>query len=236
MIKIPGVPTGTVNVVTENGRRARWQPHGDLTLIVSETAKQALPPEIKGNPDAQTLKQMIRDRDKRMERSLLGRFLDWALRRGEFPPVKESARLFVGHNVENAEYWRSGQVYLMGYLLREQQLKKSKHGVPAFSFYVGLGAFPSDRGNNITAEESSQLVFTNFGQSREEFFGDMAELAQLMAENLDQESVLLELSDKGRVAVYEYVEAKRQDWVPLEDTEELLEENSHRVSEKVWKK
>lgn len=237
MIKIPGVPTGTVDAVAQNGERARWKPHGDLTLVVSETAAaQNLPREIKGNPDAETGIKMQRERDKRMARGPLGRFLDWAFRRGEFPAVRESARLFVGHNVQNEEYWRSGEVYLAGYLAREAQLKTRSGAIPAFSFYVGLGAFPSDRGNNITAEESSQFVFINFSQSRTDFIDDMFRLAGELAKMMSQESVLLEISEKGKVSVYDYIEPTNGQWTPKEKTRDLLRENAYRIQEKVWNK
>lgn len=236
MIKIPGVPTGTVDAVTQSGQRARWKPHGDLTLIVSETASQVLPSEIKANPDKATAIKMMSDRERRMSRSLLGRFLDWVFHRGEFPPVRESARIFVGHNVGNEEFWRAGQVYFSGYILREDQLKKGKSAVPAFSFCVGLGAFPSDRGNNITAEESSQFVFMNFSQSKKEFFDDMIDLAGSLAEMMNQESTLLELSEKGSVALYEYIEAKPHNWSEIGDVTKMLKENSYRIPEKVWKR
>lgn len=234
MIKLPGIPTGTVDAVTRDGERALWRPHGDLTLLVSETCSANLPDQIKGNPDAATLIRMRDDQEKYCKLGMLGKFLSWVRRKAPFPPVRESARMFVGHNVGEKQFWRSGQVYLMGYLLREEQLRNGK-GVPAFSFYVGVGAFPGT-GDAVTAEESSQFVFMNFGQSRKAFLDDMAKLAQALAEALSQESVLLEFSEEGRVALYDYVEADRKNWVSTGDAEKMLEENSYRIPKKVWER
>lgn len=214
--KIHGVRTGTIDGFTESGERVKWVPTSELTLVTSDDVVEnefVLPRRIAANPSA---RQGFRE------------FIS-----GDKPPVKDTARLFVGFNVGDEEFWRAGQVYLMGYLLRETQLRSSKKIAPAFSFYVGLGAFPGDK--VVSSERSAQFVFMNFAQPHKKFFSDMFELAAEMAEWLHQESVLLEAQGDGKVIYLDYIESDPKKLVDTRAAEDYLEENKHRVKPSVWR-
>lgn len=222
MIKIPGLKTGTIDTINQTGnKRVKWVPKGDLMLIASEDAAahfdlDKLPRQIASNAGAAEVKRFIRDKTA-------------------MPITKEEARIIVGFNVKDQPVWRSGQVYLMVFLLREEQLaaKKNTETSPAFTmFYAGLGAFPGTV--KVSSERSAQFVFMNFGQDPDQFFEDMADLAQWVAEALLQESVLLELDRDGKTFYLDYVPGESFDW-KLEEAEEYLEENAHRITEKVWR-
>lgn len=221
MTKLPGLKTGTINTINQTGdKRVKWVPKGDLILIASKDAADhfdlgKLPRQIASNPTAAQAKQFIRDNDA-------------------VPLTKEEARIFVGFNVKDKPTWRTGQVYLMLFLLREEQLqaRKKTDALPAFTmFYAGLGAFPGNV--QVASERSAQFVFMNFGQDPDDFFDDMADLSMLAAEALLQESVLLELDKSGKTFYLDYILSEGFEW-DLPEAEEYLEENAHRITKKVW--
>lgn len=222
--KLHGVRTGTVDTMTDGGRRAKWVPQSELTLISSADGfihgskdldlytEALLPRRIAANPNAAQAKAELFSKKK--------------------PTVKAAARLMVGFNVGSEPYWRAGEVYLLAYLNREEQLKNGQ-AMPAFSFYVGLGAFPGDK--LVASERSAQLVFMNFGQPSKAFFSDMIDLSKEMAEDMNQESVLLELQENGQVIYLDYIEPKKRNWSPLDDTKKWLNENKIRIEPSVWR-
>ncbi len=210
--KIKGVRTGTVDAVTDSGDRVKWVPKSELLLVSNgEGGETGMPERIAANPSARQARDEFFSKDKKL--------------------VRDTARLFVGFNVGSEDYWSAGQVYLMAYLLREQQLSGRK-GAPAFSFYIGLGAFPGDK--IVASERSAQLVFMNFSQSSAEFFEDMFDLAGQLAEWLHQESVLLEAQDGGQVVYLDYIESDPEKVAPMKKAEDMLEKNSHRIEPSVW--
>lgn len=201
VIKLPGIPTGTIDGFTsDTHRRVKWLPRGPLTLVASTDAlAESLPKEIAANPTRVLAKQMWRDPGK--------------------PAAKQSARLFVGFNVGDRQEWSQEDVYKVAYLLREKQLSDTG-SLAAFSFYAGLGAFPGVSGKVVT-EKSAQIVFMNFRQKAEEFFDDMIDLAADMANYLHQESVLLEISKSGKVFYLEYVDSEHRK--PVQGTRKFIE-------------
>jgi hypothetical protein len=150
--------------------------------------------------------------------------------------VRDSARLFVGFNVnpdkgDLIHKWNAGQVYQAAYLLRKQQLENS--GLPpAFSYYVGLGAFPGVKGV-VVSEKSAQIVFMNFGQASKTFHRDMVSLSARMADRLHQESVMLELTDRDGVFKLDYVDSKRR--MPVEETLNWLDDHKAEFDDEVIK-
>ncbi len=217
-MKLPGIKTGTINTITSDGsRRIHWRPTGELVLIASEGAAEhynLLPRKIAANAGATEAKRLLRD--------------------SSAPLARDEARIFVGFNVKDKPTWRSGEAYLMCYLTREEQLgeRKNTKAQPAFTmFYAGLGAFPGNV--TVTSERSAQFVFLNFGQSKDDFFDDMLDLAQLLAESLLQESVLVEFVHDGKTFYADYIEGQNYDWTVAE-AKAYLEENAYRLDPKVY--
>ncbi len=210
MEKLHGIKTGTVDSFTLSGKRVRWIPKGPLIRVGGNSD---LPSEVAANPSAQ----------QAADEFLSGK------------PIKfrETARLFVGFNVGDKPVWRTGQVYLLAYILRDRQIKKSGKGAPAFTLYLGVGAFPG--GAVVASEHSAQLVFINFSQKGDAFIREMFELAQMLAENLHQESVLIEVQRQGGISQYEYIEANQQFWVPVSETKKFLNENKDLVLDEYWR-
>lgn len=214
MTKFKGVRTGTIDTIADNGWRAKWVPKSELTLISSADAEEVdfLPRRIAANPNSTQAKTDLFSKEK--------------------PRVKAAARLMVGFNVGSKPFWRAGEVYLLTYLDREEQLSDGR-AMPAFSFYVGLGAFPGDK--IVASERSAQLVFMNFGQESKEFFSDMMDLSQTLAEDMNQESILLELQEDGQVVYLDYIEPNKKDWTDLDEIKAWLVENKNRVEPSVWR-
>lgn len=213
-IKLPGVKTGTVKGVTDSGRYAHWVPKGELTLIASQSeADQSLPLRIAANPSAE-------------------QFVEAALNRAT-PLARSAARIFVGFNVGDKPVWRAGQVYLAGFLLREKQLQKTPSTFPAFSFYVGLGAFPG-QGAIVSSERSAQFVFINFNQKYEDFARQIGYLGAELASVLHQESTLVELSREGQVTNMDYVDVDAKDRLSVKEAKAWLDKNAYRIEKSVY--
>ncbi len=210
-IKLPGVKTGTIDSFTNSGDRIKWSPKSELTLVAS--APVEMPKKIAANPSRRQSGQAIRS--------------------GNHGGATEAARIFVGYNVAKKPTWRSGEVYLATYLLREAQLLKRKKGFPAFSFYVGWGAFPGDV--KVSSEQSAVVEFINFTQSQAVFFDDMNNLAADLAEFLHQEAVLLELSKGGRQTYMDYVDADEDQFTEVDTAKATLTANKDYVSPSIWK-
>lgn len=215
--KIHGVRTGTIDGFADNGWRVKWIPKSELILISSDdTALDRVqfgyPRSIAANPST----------DQAFEE----------LYSGDRKQIKDAARLFVGFNVGNKKVWRAGEVYLMCYLLREEQLSGGK-GYPAFSFYVGCGAFPGDK--IVVSERSAQLVFMNFGQKTYDFSKDMFKLAEKLGEALSQESILVEIQSEGETVYLDYIETSSLLWLDVDDAKVGLEENKDLLEPKIWR-
>lgn len=208
--KLPGIRTGTVDSFTDSGQHVRWVPKSELVMV--DGGQCDLPRRISANPNS---------RQGYAEFS-----------RKEPGVVRDGARLFVGFNVGGDEVWRAGEVYLAAYLLRQEQLR-GKRGAPAFTFYVGIGAYPGDK--VVASERSAQIVFMNFGQSSKAFFKDMFDLSATLAEELSQESILLELQEDGHVTYLDYIDSDRKHIAEIDDTRSWLNENKHCIQQSVWR-
>ncbi len=215
MVKLPGVPTGTFTAVI-GGRLIKWKPQGDLTLIASQAAaEQGLEREIASNPDPDQAIATFR----------------------KAPHVHSSARLFVGFNVASVPTWRAGEVYLVTFLARETQLlnRKNAEAHPAFSFYVGLGAFPGV-GAKVASEKSAQVVFLNYTQDADEFFKDIISLASILCQWLSQEAIIAELTEEGKVIYSEEIWPTKRAaaFKPITETRKYLNENAYRIDPEVY--
>lgn len=211
-MKLPGVPTGSVNTITPAGR-VRWSPKSELTLIASQSeAERGLPRVVVGNPGPKDAQVAWRSK----------------------PAAKASARLFVGYNVGDEPVWRSGEVYLLAFLLREKQLATNSNIHPAFSFYAGIGAYGPGTGLPVSSEKSAQIVFLNFDQKQETFFDQIIELAAMMAAQLNQESVMVELSRKGSGFYTDLIYADPEYAATVAQTRRYLNENAERIGAEVF--
>ncbi len=214
MIKLPGVPTGTFKAVVD-GKIVRWTPKSSLTLIASQSAAEeglSLDREVHANPSGKAAKT------------------EWRTA----PMVSESARLFIGFNVGDRPLWRAGEVYLLTFLLREKQLiEAGGKGNPAFSYYVGIGAFASI-GQPVAAEKSAQIVFLNFDQNSNDFFDSMIDLAEDVGAWLSQESVLVELSKQGNAFYSKYIDANKDISKTVQTTKKYLNDNAYRIGKDVY--
>lgn len=192
---------GTLNIPTSKGW-IKWVPMGDLTIIGSPEAVAASP--IKrhySNPSVEEGKLAFRKKQK---------------------PSGELARLLVGFNVGGVPRWDKCDLYLMTYLLREKQV-----GSPGFTLFAGLGAYAGAKG--VIQEKSAQIVILNFGTPRDEFFDQMFDLAGALADNLNQDDVLLQLQEEGVQVYGDFITSKPGQRADVEATLEVLSDNLHRI-------
>ena len=104
-----------------------------------------------------------------------------------------SARIFVGLNVGGAPRWTPDDVVKLVLEVRVAQV-----GRPDASFIVQRGLY--SQGPDVIDETSVQVAIMNlpyWNVSKDAFKEQMVELADRLAEELDQESVILEIQKNG---------------------------------------
>jgi hypothetical protein len=116
----------------------------------------------------------------------------------QFNPIEEedvvplTARLFVGLSVGQRATYTVDDVVKITKRVRQQQGQS-----PDSSFLLQKGIY-TDKANEIVEEDSVQIVIFSFDESdKKEFQRQMGELAQVLAEELDQETIYVELQERG---------------------------------------
>jgi hypothetical protein len=101
-----------------------------------------------------------------------------------------SARIFVGFNVGREPVWTVNDVKAQAYFLRIEMKAD-----PSLSVWAGEGIFKSRK--QLVSEESVQILILDFGKDWDKFAKPMVPYAGTLARRLLQESVALQLNDKG---------------------------------------
>jgi hypothetical protein len=106
-----------------------------------------------------------------------------------------AARIFVGFSVGH------DAVYSMDDVIPLVKRVRMKQGVPPdASFLYQRGMYTHADGSGTVTEDGAQIVLLNLsGASQEEFTNQMIELANVIREELQQESVIIEIQSKGIV-------------------------------------
>lgn len=121
---------------------------------------------------------------------------------GEVPQVEENpvkrhtvapltARLFVGLSVGQDETWTVEDVIGI-----TQEVRLRQKEAPDASFLVQRGLY-TDRSSEVVREDSVQVVLFNFGTDQAAFEDQMTELAEVLIDRLQQETIYVELQKSG---------------------------------------
>jgi hypothetical protein len=103
-----------------------------------------------------------------------------------------SARIFVGLKVGTRVKWKVADVVKIVWEVREKQ-KQS----PDASILAQSGIYKDHKGRRIV-EPSVQIIIMDFaGSSKETFLKEMEALAESLREKLQQETVILEIQNRG---------------------------------------
>lgn len=116
------------------------------------------------------------------------------------PPMWEgqrptwSARLFVGFNVGAVP------TYSMDHLISVVRTIRKKQGaLEDSSFLYQKGIYTHSEGKGVVQEDGAQIIIINMEKGAEEFEKDMQDLAEQIATDMQQESVVLEIQRDGVV-------------------------------------
>ncbi|HEX9136820.1 MAG TPA: hypothetical protein VF905_07720 [Nitrospirota bacterium] len=104
-----------------------------------------------------------------------------------------SARLFVGFNVGNEPRWSIDD--LAPIVARE---RKAQHHPVDASFLVQKGLYTSQRDGSVVYEDGAQVVLLNLtGEPERTFTREMVKLAEVIARDLEQELVVVQIQKGG---------------------------------------
>ncbi len=110
-----------------------------------------------------------------------------------------AARLFVGFNVDDRPRWEMDDVVAIVRRMREQQV-----GNPSSTFLYQRGIYAHQKAAGaerlVADEEGAQIIILNLpelGVSVRDFRAQMIELAEAIAEQLEQEEVIVEIQRGG---------------------------------------
>lgn len=113
------------------------------------------------------------------------------------------ARLFVGENIGSKHVWNRNDIRAQAFLIRERHLDDQRlagllhsRETPGMTLYATQGVFSSDRDPVI--ENSVQITIFKGAERDFVFKRAMAALAQELADNLSQESVILNITRNNR--------------------------------------
>jgi hypothetical protein len=105
-----------------------------------------------------------------------------------------SARLFVGLSVGNTPRYSVDDVVAATVAFR----KKAKRS-PDASFVAQKGTYTHDKSGKLVVEDSVQVIILDFSGKRAAFVADMKKLGTELRKKFKQESVILEIQDRGIV-------------------------------------
>lgn len=105
--------------------------------------------------------------------------------------VPRTARLFVGLSVGKRPTYSVDDVVAF-----TQKVRAKQSASPDASFLFQRGVY-TDKNNDVVNEESVQIVIFSFGDDKEVFEGQMIELAEALIKSFQQETIYVELQEKG---------------------------------------
>lgn len=107
-----------------------------------------------------------------------------------------AVRFFVGLNVGDRPYWSTQHVIDLVKEIRREQRGDDY----AASFVSQKGFYTHEHGDDVVEEDSMQIIIMNTGgQPRKEFIGEMMQLGEKLAHELEQEEVIVEVQSGGVV-------------------------------------
>lgn len=142
---------------------------------------------------------------------------EWYTRSHRANPIKrrikegaQGGRIIVGFNVGIEEKWKIEDIVDLVFGIRHRQVTNAiKDGQaqphPAggdigLTFLTQMGIWQDISGDTPYPERGAQVVIMNIIQEdRDRFADDMIEIAEIMVKKLQQNAVIVEMSDKGVV-------------------------------------
>lgn len=104
-----------------------------------------------------------------------------------------AARIFVGFNVGPRTVWNIEDLIRLVRRVREAQGHKADA-----SFLAQRGIYTSSVDGSVVEEPGAQVILLDLeGSSQKDFQGEMVSLAEIIATELEQEAVILELQKGG---------------------------------------
>lgn len=123
---------------------------------------------------------------------------DWRESKAQFGHIRDvpgdrfAARIIIGHNVGADPIWTTDDIKTVVFSIYE----KINPADPGLTIVMGEGIF---RGSgDLVSEKSSQISIINFTLTQDEFESAMFQLAHGSADALLQESVVLDLQNRGQ--------------------------------------
>lgn len=113
-----------------------------------------------------------------------------------------SARIIIGQNVGPKPIWTPDDIKAVIFSIYEKINPKD----PGMTLVQGEGVFRGQR--SLVSEKSSQISIINFALTREQFESVMFQLAHGAADALLQESVILDLQNRGQSYHGDMIESK----------------------------
>ncbi len=105
-----------------------------------------------------------------------------------------SSRLFVGFNVgPRTEYEMADLIAIV------RRVREAQTGDPSSTFVSQRGIYKHQDSGLVVEEPGGQVIIISPGTSPDAFTGQMVELAEEIAEELDQEEVVVEIQRRGIV-------------------------------------
>jgi|SRR5579883_254233 len=106
-----------------------------------------------------------------------------------------SARVFVGLNVGETPTYTIDDV-----VKATVQIRKQQGAMPDASFLAQRGVYTQSKDGKVITESSVQIIIIDFeGRSKESFAKDVNALASGLREHFHQESVIVEVQERGIV-------------------------------------
>jgi hypothetical protein len=105
-----------------------------------------------------------------------------------------SARIFVGLNVGQRKAYSVDDVVKIVWGVRKRQGRSGDASI------LAQRGIYEDRGGKRVVEQSVQIIIIDFsGATKKGFIAEMIELAEALQKRMKQETVILEIQNKGRV-------------------------------------
>jgi hypothetical protein len=115
-------------------------------------------------------------------------------------PIKQlgkgslSARLFVGLSVGDTPKFTVDDIVKATVAIRRKENKS-----PDATFIAQKGTYTHDKSGKLVVEDSVQIIILDFSGKRAAFTKDMKKLGAALRKKFEQETVILEIQDRGIV-------------------------------------
>lgn len=109
-----------------------------------------------------------------------------------------SARMFIGFNVGQTPKWNVDYLAQLVRRVRSEQTNDEGKKIPPDASFVIQKGMYTNKGQPTVYENSVQLIVLSlFGESDKKFKDNMLEMAGIIARELEQREVILELQTEG---------------------------------------